>query len=248
MASNTRDRDTLLAAMREFLPPNQHHHDLNKVQNAMVDYVLRRTENLETLVLRDASVHFPLVESVGGKSRPVPYIAHSLKRIHTSMSRSYPTSARMVVWMMSFCPTLYEASFNFTITTRDFKFLELHSEGFKGKSNVRKLAISPGFQDNYKYWVPKNLDDDIHDKKLEAGRSVHLQNEKMRSSPVAKEEDEVIFKDRRLLSLTSPSFVLFTFPVLYSKLPRSSPVLKSGVLIFLIWLKAFTMPFFLTIV
>ena len=143
--------------MEEFFTPEQQVSDLNLIQNRMVEFCMLNTSNLETIVLRDGSIYFPLVESVGGRSRPAPFIAHSLRRIHTSRrGRNRPISARMIIWMILFCPLLYEASFNFTVSPEDLKFLELHQDAFKRKSNVKKLAIAPFLLVTHTNWSASN--------------------------------------------------------------------------------------------
>lgn len=52
-------------------------------------------------------------------------------------------SARNMIWILTFCQGLQEAILAFDISHADFLFLQEHSEAFKGKSSVKKLALAP---------------------------------------------------------------------------------------------------------
>lgn len=113
--------------------------------------------NLQTVIIQDPSFFFPFVHRVGKVEIPMHFLTHSLKRLHIA-AQSYPDrgiSASKALWLLTFCPRLFQAILGFTMSTKDHQLLKEHSEAFKGKSNVRELAIEVAFswvRDDKKTW------------------------------------------------------------------------------------------------
>lgn len=93
----------------------------------MLAFILSCSPNVETLVFSDYNFELPLIEKIGGKSLPLRFLTHSLKRlsIHpppgNEAQRALP--ARTIIWILVFCPLLNQVVVGFGISKEDAKYL-----------------------------------------------------------------------------------------------------------------------------
>jgi len=132
--------------------------------------VLGSLLNLQSLIIRLPSLIPQLQQRVDGKSIPLSFFTNSLKRINIPSSEggrsSHLSSARNVIWITTFCPTLRRAAFAFTMSSHeDFNFLSEFKSTFKGLSNITQLALKVELvydEPNHKTWwgTPRELSKD----------------------------------------------------------------------------------------
>jgi len=90
--------------------------------------ILGRLLNLQSLIIMNPFVVPQLQHRVGGKLAPLPFFTKSLKRIFIPVEvgdhdSSRFSSARDIVWILVFCPTLRQAAFGLSISSlEDFNF------------------------------------------------------------------------------------------------------------------------------
>lgn len=114
--------------------------------------------SLQSLIIFLPNFIPQLQHRVDGKSVPLPLFTNSLERMFIEMGGELANclSARNIVWIMTFCPTLRQAAFGFCVSsTKDFNFFPEFKSSSKGLSNVTQLALRIRFvfqKSNSKTW------------------------------------------------------------------------------------------------
>lgn len=107
--------------------------------------------NLEELIILHPSfMLLSFVQKVDGKSVPLPFLSHSLKRLYISKFERgtirAPLTAKNVAWLLLFCQNLFEAAFGgLEFSVQDCRFLLDHSQAYEGLSKIKRLALSIEF-------------------------------------------------------------------------------------------------------
>lgn len=93
---------------------------------------------LQTLILEEHLFQFfPFPH---GSSKLVPHpLVNTLKKLFIPIQLNL--LARNVIWILVHCVALEECALGFAVLRDDFKFLDDHKDGFKGRSNVKHLSL-----------------------------------------------------------------------------------------------------------
>lgn len=126
-------------------------------------FVLEKLDNLQILRMDNTFFPIPFQTRIDGRLAPLPCFA-SLKKLSILLPRDNSVtnalSASNVVWLLSVCSNLQQASLGCSINYQDFKYLsELHST-FAGLSNVKELALEVAYteksSDRNTWWGLEN--------------------------------------------------------------------------------------------
>lgn len=134
--------------LKSLNPAQKYAYEESKVYEMKV-FIFSRLINLQTLVVEYPDLTgSPFVEKVDGRQVPLSFLTNSLKRLHICRrhKRTKGLTVQRAVWLLCFCSLLHQAILNFSVNPEGAEILQDHHEGFKGKSNVKKLTIEVWFE------------------------------------------------------------------------------------------------------
>lgn len=122
--------------------------------------IYRHLVNLSSLILESAKSIFPLEEKIDGRSVPLRFLTHSLKKLYVPLwspeACHLDFNAKNAIWLLINCQVLEEAAIGVCLSVSDFKFLSEYGEAFKGLAKVQRLALRIKFvalrDDRKTYW------------------------------------------------------------------------------------------------
>lgn len=107
--------------------------------------LLEKLVNLKEFIIEDPFMLFQFTQKVNERLVPLSFLSRSLKKLYVGIWHQHNSlkgfSARNVVWILCFIPSLRQATIGFFMNHQDALFLSDHVEAFNAVSNVRELAL-----------------------------------------------------------------------------------------------------------
>lgn len=137
--------EALLKVSRQISISNPKCIEAADIEMSMVEFVLARAVNLETLVLSSEYFSsFPLVRRAN--LVPFEFLTRSLKSLYSRPGAVKSLfSLQNVAWLLLFCPNLSRVALSFSVALASFNYSVEYLEIFKGRSRVQHLALEPMF-------------------------------------------------------------------------------------------------------